>query len=188
MNNIRQLHDSIKNHDFWLEFDPSFGKDLGRKFISLIEILKPICKSIGKTLDGKDIFTLKYSPILSRYINDVEKLSCVLLDMKPTTELDKDTLVEFITYLQTFLMCVHQMVDEVEEPFGCYEIKDYCHCYIKSKHIGEGWVESLEIPVSQKSQMIKYWESIKKNSHFPDDIQKEIDIIVNEDKKYYNFI
>lgn len=114
-NKLKELHDTIKNHPYWISFDKSQVSDLIKLFSKMDNIIYEDYHNTFKHTYGKDwsvkLYDEPYYPLFTTLCHDF-RASLWRLKSDPCSELHE----KGITYLQMFLQVVHCYIDGIDVP------------------------------------------------------------------------
>lgn len=112
---LKEIHDTIKNHPYWESFDKTFVMDLIKAFSKMNSIIYGDYSNTFKRTYDKDLrielFDNPYYPLFTTLCHDFRS-SLWRLKSEPGSEIH----TRGITYLQMFLQVVHCYIDNIDVP------------------------------------------------------------------------
>lgn len=179
MEEIKNLHDKIKQSPYWLGFDEDFVRELRRDYYKLTDLI-----SAKFEYHSINVYSDKYYALLQPMHHDVRSYVGCLEYRK-----GQDGFGDVILYLQQYLTLVHQMIDGWETPHICVKTKYWTQTMYSEQfdhpNYGKVWRNYVEIPKEQKQIVIDWWRE-----HFgsKESIKKFIEEMENDTCITYRFI
>lgn len=192
---IQKLHNKIKESPYWLNFDKDYLPELRKDYHNLTLLVGDLSVIIGHSVNKELIFDDRYTPLLTWMTHDVNSF-CQRLHMYEPSD---KRFTNKIVYLQQYLMGVHQMLDEVDEPRIIGTEPDGWPYKLKTVRVEDpavnpkmwydgGWCRICEIPKKYKADVIKFYEDYLEITRHKDTVQKIIDEIKSDTNFYYRFV
>lgn len=190
MNNkevLREIHDRVKNHPYWISFDTFLFRDVRDDFEQMIKLLDGPMFS----RDGRMVYSNPYSAVALHMCHGLREMMWRESDFEKGSKESS----RLIMLLQNFLMIVHQYVDDCGTP--CYFVqasgKKTFDSVIKAQYVGNGeehgYCVVCEVKKEDRDKVIELYEYLKNKSPYNKEwFEKYIHNLKTGNTDYYKFV
>lgn len=190
MNKLKELHERVKHHPYWLGFDSGLFNDVREMYYEMIEILS---KESGALFshDGTIYYKTPYGAVGLSMVHELRSY----LSVGNHYEKGSEKFGKMIMYMQNFLMIIHQLIDGQGEPSYVTErntiVKYRGTIKAQYKEDGDykGWIKICEVKEEDREKVIQLYEYLGNKSKYNKEwFDKYIEDLKVGDTEYFKFI
>lgn len=187
MNKLKELHDRVKEHPYWLNFDSGLFRDVNQMYEEMIKILSETSPAVFSH-DGMIYYANQYGAVGLSLVHDLRNRMCY----GSKYEKGSEKFGKMIWVMQTFLMIIHQYIDGEGEPQYKTipnDIAKYSGTIKAECRGAKGWIKVCEVKEEDRQKVVELYEYLRNKSPYNKEwYDKYIEDLKVGDTDYFRFV